>query len=82
MNKPKPEEIIEFTKALNLRKPIKIIQSSSIESFTLVYTYKVDAKDACDRINRKYGSWVYAMVHDMWRNPHVSIGYRSKELES
>lgn len=82
MDKPTPEEIIAYVKETQYRKPMKVVTFESIESFTLVYQFKCDARPACDLINRKFGYWVYAMIHDDWKHPHVSIGYRSRELST
>ena len=77
MNKPTIDEIKDLAKSYGL---LKVNKSESIESFTLVIRYKKDAIVVCKSINDKFGQWVYAMVHDEWKNPHVSVGYRSEEL--
>lgn len=78
MDKPTKEEIL--TECVGQDKPLKIVSFESIESFTIVMKYKNQAIPLCKRINDKFGQWVYASIHDEWKNPHVSIGYRSIEL--
>ena len=79
MEKPTAEEIIEYAKTRNFRKPIEVTNFPS--GICLIYTYKTDARCATKSINDKYGEWLYASMCDLFRNPHVSIGFRSIRLE-
>jgi len=78
MNKPTKEQILD--ECITYHKPLDVISFDSIESFTIVMKYKNTAIPLAKAINNKFGQWVYASVHSEWRNPHVSVGYRSVEL--